>query len=267
MINDRDQDVDRPESDLMVKARATARRRRRRLLLGSIPVLLLVLLFSIKTLSMVAVNESGRGAYVAGDNAAAESRFGRLGVLNVFQWWIAPYNRGTARYQTGDLDGSVEQLKIALGRAPQEKKCQVATNLARTQEAQGDQMASEGRQADAQERYKSALQVLADNRCAGSEQGAGDQQQKDQQQKQEKQKQAEERVSKKLEKSESQPEGKPNEEQGDPQQQPERTPEQQQRRTEEQKKRNGDAQRQQQEQRDRKDSEANPGGGQVDKPW
>lgn len=247
------------------EARAAANVRRRRVLLWSAPVMLLLLLFGVKSISMVAVNESGRGAYSAGDHDSATRQFDRLGLLNLFQWWIAPYNHGTALYQTGDLDRAESELQIALDRAPQDKSCQIAINLSRVLEAQGDQLGGQGRHAEAQEKYTAALKVLADHRCDQSGDGQGQQQQ--QQEQQQKKEQAEERVNKKLEESQGQPEGEPSEEEGDPQQQPERTPQEEQRRSEEQKKRNSEGERQEQNRREMEDSENEPDRERVDKPW
>lgn len=138
---------------------------RRRLLLWSLPVLVLLLLFAGKAISMVAVNESGRDAYAAEDPGGAVERFDRLHSVNLFQRWVAPFNSGTARTAAGDLTPARADLMLALERAPAAKQCVVAVNLALTLEASGDEAQADGRAEDARAFWIQATDLLTEHAC------------------------------------------------------------------------------------------------------
>lgn len=138
---------------------------RRRLLLWSLPVLLLLLLFAGKAISMVAVNESGRDAYAAEDPGGAVQNFDRLHTVNLFQRWVAPFNSGTARTAAGELTPARADLMLALEQAPEAKQCVVAVNLALTLEASGDEAQANGQAEDARAFWTQAIDLLTEHGC------------------------------------------------------------------------------------------------------
>ncbi|MGO1973256.1 MAG: hypothetical protein ACTH2Q_09895 [Propionibacteriaceae bacterium] len=224
---------------------------RRRLLLWSLPVLLLLLLFAGKSISMVAVNESGRDAYAAEDPGRAVDGFDRLHTLNLFQRWIAPFNSGTARTAAGDLAPARADLMLALERAPQPKKCLVAVNLAHTLEALGDAAQEAGRPEDAREFWTQATDVLTEYAC-DTDSEAGDESSE-----------TRERVEQKIEESQ----GEEGDEGEEPKEEPEPEPEdpqdsEQKEREVEQRNREAQQDRQSDRDFDRRDDQPD-----VDRPW
>lgn len=136
-----------------------------RWLLGTSPVLVILLIFAIKALSMVGVNSAGISAYDEGRFAASRDSFAQLSFGNVFQPWIADYNRGTAEYRLRDYAAARESFTAALDRVPAEYECRVVLNLVATIERQGDELAAQQQPRDAAEHYEDALRLLSDTDC------------------------------------------------------------------------------------------------------
>ncbi|NLT30506.1 MAG: hypothetical protein GXX86_08630, partial [Propionibacterium sp.] len=139
-------------------------------LLRAAPVLVLLLVFAIKSLSMVGVNAAATRAYEDGNYGSSRAGFAQLGFLNVFESWIAVYNRGTAEYQLRDYDAARESFTVALDRAPERYDCRVRLNLVASIEGQADVLAGQQQHSAAAERYEEGLQILAAGNC-GEPQG------------------------------------------------------------------------------------------------
>lgn len=136
-----------------------------RWLIGTSPVLVLLLLFALKTLSMVGVNDAGIRAYDEGRFSASHRIFSQLHFINVFEPWIAAYNRGTAEYGLRDFGAARESFTTALEQAPAEYECRVLLNLVSTIERQADELATQRQHAEALKHYELALRMLADANC------------------------------------------------------------------------------------------------------
>ncbi|NNG20064.1 hypothetical protein HJ590_10865 [Naumannella sp. ID2617S] len=139
--------------------------RRRRLLLLSAPVWLLVLLVSVKLLTMSLDNQTGRRAYAAGEHETAASAFDRTKVVNLAEPWVAPYNRGTTAYQQRHFDLARDDLTEALRLVPAQHDCRVRLNLVATHEAIADGLAATGQHQAARQAYEQGLSVLRAGRC------------------------------------------------------------------------------------------------------
>lgn len=140
-------------------------RRGARWLLGTSPVLLVLLIFAIKALSMIGVNSAGITAYDEARFSASRSSFAQLRVGNLFQPWIADYNRGTAEYGLRDYPAARESFTTALERVPADYECRVVLNLVATIERQGDELATQQQPREAVQHYEDALRLLADSEC------------------------------------------------------------------------------------------------------
>lgn len=133
-------------------------RLRRRLLVWSAPVALLVVVAAIKMISVVVVGNSAVSNFARGDGAAVRSDASTLGVLNVIEPARAPFARGAAAVLEGRLADADAGFSDALAAG---QSCPVRIDLELVRETQGDVAAAAARTDAAEERYRSALSVVA----------------------------------------------------------------------------------------------------------
>lgn len=137
------------------------RRRVRRIALIAAAVLLLpVLAFGGKVLSMYAFAYSASAAYVAGDFPGTVQAAHGQEPVNVFESYKAPYNVGVGLAASGDLAGARASFEDALELAPALEQCAVRVNLAIVIERTGDAALVVGDRAAAVAAWKEALLVM-----------------------------------------------------------------------------------------------------------
>ncbi|MGJ3508460.1 tetratricopeptide repeat protein [Enemella sp. A6] len=140
-------------------------------LLRAAPVMLLLMIFAIKSLSMVGVNSAGMRAYEKANFGSSRTSFAQLGFLNILEPWIATYNRGTAEYQLRDYDAARESFTKALDQAPKKYDCRVRLNLAASIEGQADVLAGQQQHAKAAERYEEGVRIQSEGECGEPPEG------------------------------------------------------------------------------------------------
>lgn len=138
----------------------------RKVLLISLPFWLVVALLCVKLISLSVENRAGMASYESGDHGSAKTHFSRLGIGNIAERWIAPYNRGTAHFQLRQYPAAQKDFHKAVQTAPPEHQCTVRINLALTLEALGDDETAAQNPSRAAEHYRQAGQVLAEANCA-----------------------------------------------------------------------------------------------------
>ncbi len=136
-------------------------RLRRRLLIYSAPVVAVALLVAIKLFSVVLVGDSAARAFVSGDGSAVRADAAILGFVNVVEPARAPFAAGAAAVLDGRLEDADAHFTDALARTDTVRSCPVRVNLELVRETQGDRAAAAGDHARADERYASALAVVA----------------------------------------------------------------------------------------------------------
>lgn len=112
-------------------------RRRIRVLVAA-PLVVVLLVLAGKTLGMSAVAARGLVDYTGARYAASASWFSRLGLVNVLEPYVAPFDRGDARYAQHDFAGAARDLTAALRLAPGGRRCAVRVNLELSRERLGD---------------------------------------------------------------------------------------------------------------------------------
>lgn len=137
-------------------------RLRRRLLVYSAPLVLLVVLIVAKLISVVVAGDSAASAFRRGDGGAVRDDAVVLGVANVIEPAKAPFAAGAAAVLDGRLDEAEADFAAALARTGTADSCPVRVNLELVRETQGDRAATAGDRSHADERYASALTVVAD---------------------------------------------------------------------------------------------------------
>lgn len=135
------------------------------MVLGLLP-LLAALLPSAKVAVMVQQNHAGRAALSDDRFDEAARAFGFTGLVNVFEPWVAPYDRGTTDYLRGEYDDARRLLEDALTDVPPAEQCRVRINLALTHEALGDAARADGDLEQARAGWAQGRDVLAAGGCA-----------------------------------------------------------------------------------------------------
>lgn len=137
-------------------------RLRRRLLIYSAPLVLLLVLVVVKLISVVLAGNSAVSAFERGDGGAVRDDASVLGVANVVEPAKAPFAAGAAAVLDGRLEEADVDFVAALARTDAAHSCPVRVNLELVRETQGDRAAAAGDRSRAEERYASALAVIAD---------------------------------------------------------------------------------------------------------
>lgn len=157
-------------------------RLQRRLLLGSLPLVLLVLLLAAKLLSVAIASAQLEQAFVKGDAAGVHSAAGVLKVVNIIEPYKAWFNDGDGYVLSGDFEAAKTEFEQALKLAPPAESCQVRVNLTLTLEKLGDAQGAAGRSETARSLYDQGVKITeaAPPGCfqkdsAGNRQGEGQQ--------------------------------------------------------------------------------------------
>lgn len=146
-------------------APVTPRRDRRRLVrriavIAGIVLLVPLVAFGAKVLSMYAFAYSATAAYVAGDYPGTVQAARGQEPVNVFEPYKAPYNVGVGLAASGDLAGARAAFETALPLAPALEQCAVRVNLAIVIERTGDAALADGDRAAAVAAWEEALLVM-----------------------------------------------------------------------------------------------------------
>lgn len=136
------------------------RRLRRILLLAAIPFALAGLVFAVKLLSLGTLGGLAVENYRAGNVEKTIEQSDELMNWNVFEPWIAWFDRGTANAAGGNFNEATRDLEQAFSLAPKEKRCDVAVNLSLSWERQGDSYLEQGQYAGAKRLYETADAVI-----------------------------------------------------------------------------------------------------------
>lgn len=116
----------------------------------------------------------GLAAIEERDLAGAEVAFRRTLSLNWYERWRPPYNLGVVLYHQNRWVLAQEQFEDALDKAPEDKVCLIALNLAWSHEAEGDQYLVQKKYDKASEAWKTAEAVAKKADCADEKEGDDD---------------------------------------------------------------------------------------------
>ena len=130
------------------------------LLAVAIPLLLLCIVVSVKLASLQVVAGTAISRYEVGAYDASADTAEGLMENNLFEPWIAHFDRGTARAAAGLYNESIDDLERAFDLAPDDRRCDVALNLSLAWESLGDDYASQGQFAGAIKLYDLARAAL-----------------------------------------------------------------------------------------------------------
>ncbi len=124
--------------------RAARLRRRTWWLVGTIPVVLVLLVLGFKLALLAPIASTAKDRYDSGDAGAAADYYGIQRTLNVVEPWKAHYNHGTALARSDDkwaVYDAITSLDVAYdlaeGASPEER-CMIQTNLSLAYEIMGD---------------------------------------------------------------------------------------------------------------------------------
>lgn len=140
------------------------RRRRRRLILGSAPVVALLVLLALRLLSLNVVHDQTRAAYDAGDRQATLRSAARQGWLNVVESFRAPFATGDAHLLGGHFDLARPWFEQAFELVPKGgiDECKVRVNLGLTYEALGDAAKARERTLEWKQFYDKGIAITKD---------------------------------------------------------------------------------------------------------
>ena len=143
---------------------ANRRRRaaRRWIAWGSLPLILVALLFVGKLVSLYAFAYQSITAYVAGDYTGSVSAAQGLDPANWFEPYKAPFDQGVGLAESGKLAAGQKKFEESLKLAHGLEVCAVRFNLALVLEREGDAAADKQDHVTALEFYARALQVNAE---------------------------------------------------------------------------------------------------------
>lgn len=146
------------------------RRRRRLLLLAGIPFALLALAVAAVFIGRHLIGAETVRSYEAASYEQSLNSSQRQKILNLYEQWKAPYDTGTSYLQLGLNPEARAELEDALALAAGAQQCPVRANLAIAVERLGDQAQAAGDEAGAQQLYREALQVIEERpaECEGS---------------------------------------------------------------------------------------------------
>ncbi len=134
---------------------------RRRLLAFSAPVMVIALIAAAKMISVVVAGNSAVANFRDRDIEALQRNTATLNAINVVEPAKAPFAAGTLAVLQNRLQDADAQFSKALSLTAAEQSCPVLVNLQLVRERQGDVDGWEGRPEQARERYRSALDIVA----------------------------------------------------------------------------------------------------------
>ncbi|GFG60557.1 hypothetical protein MMUR_46930 [Mycolicibacterium murale] len=129
---------------------------RRRLVLYSAPLCIVVLLISIKMISVVVLGGSARDDFARHDIGALDADVSWLQILDIIEPGTTAFAAGTADVLAGRLPDAEQSFTEALGHAD---SCPVRVNLLLVRETLGDLAFRDGQRDAAIARYRDALTV------------------------------------------------------------------------------------------------------------
>ncbi|GAA4489716.1 hypothetical protein [Microbacterium panaciterrae] len=151
--------------EALARLRAANRRRRtirRWIAWGSLPLLLVAVLFVGKLVSLYAFAYQSITAYVAGDYSGSVAAAEGLNPANWFEPYKAPFDQGVGLADSGKLAAGQKKFEESLKLAHGLEVCAVRFNLALVLEREGDAAADKQDPTTALEYYAQALQINAD---------------------------------------------------------------------------------------------------------
>jgi hypothetical protein len=156
--------VEGPDAAAHALLAANRRRRaaRRWIAWGSLPLILVALLFVGKLVSLYAFAYQSITAYVAGDYTGSVSAARNLDPANWFEPYKAPFDQGVGLAESGKLAAGQKKFEESLKLAHGLEVCAVRFNLALVLEREGDAAADKQDHVTALEFYARALQVNAE---------------------------------------------------------------------------------------------------------
>lgn len=139
------------------------RRRRRRLVLGSLPVVVLLVLSALRLLSLNLVAGQTLEAYEAGDRAGTQEWGERQGWVNIVEQFRSPFAIGDAHVLTGNFEHARPWFEQALEQVPKGgiDECKVRVNLGLTYEALGDAAKAKERTTEWKQFYEKGIQTTS----------------------------------------------------------------------------------------------------------
>ncbi len=153
------------------------RRRRLRiiLLIAGVPLAVAGLAFALKFVSMPVIASASIADYEAGSFDDSVSDAEGLLRWNAFEPWVAHFDRGTAYAGGGLYNEAIIDLERAFDAAPDDRKCEVAVNLALSWERLGDAYLEQGQFAGAERLYETSRAAIeaAGPECLESDSTAG----------------------------------------------------------------------------------------------
>lgn len=130
---------------------------RRRLYLYSAPVCVLVLLISVKLISVVILGDSARSNFVSHDIDALESDVSLLQIADVIEPGTTDFAAGSRDVLTGRLPDAERRFAQSLQHTGMEESCPVRINLVLVRETLGDLGFRDGNRDEAIRGYQEAL--------------------------------------------------------------------------------------------------------------
>ena len=137
-------------------------RRRALMFWLSLPVVVLVVVFAVKFLSLAPTAQRAITSFEYGDYLESQEQSTSLLGWNIVETWLPYFNRGDAYAADGYLGAAIDDFEIALEIAPVERKCDVRLNLALAWEQFGDYYVQYGFLQGAVLLYEASQAVLDD---------------------------------------------------------------------------------------------------------
>lgn len=141
-------------------------RRTRWLVLPGLLALVLLVVAGVLVVPLWSVSAGNR--VVDDDPLGAEERYSTA-MAGPVERWVAPYNRGVARYEQEKWDASAADFELAALLAPIEHDCMIRLNWSSALERGADALVDGDDLPGATVRYQQALLVLATSTCPDDE--------------------------------------------------------------------------------------------------
>ena len=141
------------------------RRGRQAWLLGPLAAAAVSLAAGVMVAVPPAFVAAGNAAMEAGRPFRAEDLYSTAMRVPAVDGWVAPFNRGVARYEQEKWDASAEDFERAAIQAPRDQHCMVSLNWAAALESGADALARSDDLHGAGLRYQQALIVLSMTGC------------------------------------------------------------------------------------------------------
>lgn len=157
------------------QATAARRRRRFRYLAFSLPVAIVLVVVASLLVGRLVDNQIALSKFAAGDYTGSAKQSTGLLDNNIIEPYIPWFNRGNAYAAKQEFTDAIDDFEKALVAAPADKSCTVRVNLALAWEKLGDGYAAGGYYEGAILLYKNAAAVLAGDPGCKPPDAAGEQ--------------------------------------------------------------------------------------------